>query len=108
MMIFLLLVLIPGALFAQDASVLAPSCLRILSATATEAVLQFEPHGGERFEAERYVSGKWKPFSTAVKTAGKTHSVIVPLVIGNMNNIRMCAIADGIRTCSNEGIYAKR
>lgn len=108
MMFVFLLALIPSILFAQELPIMPPSCLRILSATTTEAVLQFEPHGGERFEAERYVSGKWKPFSTSVKTSGKTHSVIVPLVRGNMNNIRMCAITDGIRICSNEGIYAKR
>lgn len=108
MMFVLLLALIPSILFAQELTTLPPSCLRILSATTTEAVLQFEPHGGDRFEAERYVSGKWKTFSASVKTSGKTHSVIVPLAKANMNNIRVCAIADDLRLCSNEGVYAKR
>lgn len=107
-MFLLVLAFIPVTAFAQEAEVSAPTCVRILSATDTEAVLQFEPHGGERFEAERYVSGRWKPFSTAVRTSGKTHSVVVPLSRGNMNNIRMCALTGANRICGNEGVYAKR
>ena len=43
LLLALFLVALPA--FAQDTEFAAPTCLRILKATATEATLQFEPHG---------------------------------------------------------------
>lgn len=100
-------VLIPETPAIVD-PVSAPSCIRILKSTDTEATIQFEPHGGELFEAERLSGSKWAKYSSAVRTSGKTHSMIVPLYKNNMNNIRICVEFDGKRLCSTEGVYAKR
>ena len=104
----LALVLCALPALAQDVEFTAPTCLRILKATATEATLQFEAHGGETFEAERLVSSTWKPFVSAAKTTGKTFSLIVPLTRSSMNNIRICAKLGEQRLCGTEGVYAKR
>lgn len=94
--------------FAQAPELKPPSCIRIISSTGTEAMIQFEPHGGTSFEAERYVSSKWRSYSTSVKTTGKKSSVIVPLSKSMMNIIRICAEENGVRVCSEEGVHAKR
>lgn len=100
-------VLITGTAFAQEA-IEAPSCIRIMSSTETEATIQFEPHGGEAFEAERYYNGRWTKYKAAIITSGQKHSLTVPLSKNLMNIVRVCSISGKTRVCSNEGIYAKR
>lgn len=105
--IAMIMVCVPAVTVAQE-SVKAPSCIRITESNADHATIQFEPHGGERFEAERYYNGRWKPYSTRIRTTGAENTVIVPLSKSLMNNIRICAEAGTTRVCSEEGVYAKR
>ena len=86
----------------------APSCIRVISSTATEATIQFEPHGGESFEAERYYGGRWLSFKSNVRTSGTKNSVTVPLSKNLYNMVRICAESGTNRVCSSEGVYAKR
>ncbi len=92
---------------AQEA-VKAPSCLRVTSSTDTDATIQFEPHGGETFEAERYYNGRWTKYKAAIVTTGAKHSLTVPLSNGLINIVRVCAITATDRACASEGVYAKR
>lgn len=93
--------------FAQE-DVLAPSCLRVIASTGTDATIKFEPHGGESFEAERYYGGRWVPYKANIITSGEQHSLTVPLSKNLMNIVRVCASSGKTRVCSSEGIYAKR
>lgn len=86
----------------------APSCIRITSSTETEATIQFEPHGGESFEAERYYNSRWTKYKASIITSGQQHSLTVPLSKNLMNIVRVCAISGTERVCSSDGIYAKR
>lgn len=92
---------------AQDA-VLAPSCIRVSSSTETTATIQFEPHGGSAFEAERYYGGRWVSYRASIITSGEQHSLTVPLSRNLMNIVRVCAVEGKTRVCSSEGVYAKR
>lgn len=103
----LAVILLTGTAFAQEA-MLAPSCIRVLSSTAESATIQFEPHGGEAFEAERYYGGRWVPYKANIITSGEQHSLTVPLSKNLMNIVRVCAISGSDRVCSSEGVYAKR
>lgn len=103
----LAVILLTGTAFAQEA-MLAPSCIRVLSSTAESATIQFEPHGGEAFEAERYYNGRWTKYKAAIITSGQKHSLTVPLSKGLMNMVRVCAVSGQERLCSSEGVYAKR
>ncbi len=94
--------------FAQEEEMKAPSCIRITSSTASDATIQFEPHGGETFEAERYYNSKWSKYKAAIVTTGLQHSLTVPLSKNNMNQVRVCAVSGTVRVCSSEGVYAKR
>jgi len=93
--------------FAQDA-IEAPSCIRVIASTATEATIKFEPHGGESFEAERYYGSTWTAYKAKIVTTGEQHTVTVPLSKNLMNIVRVCATSGKTRVCSSEGIYAKR
>lgn len=93
--------------FAQEA-VLAPSCIRVSSSSETTATIQFEPHGGETFEAERYYRGRWTPYKAKIVTTGEQHTLTVPLSKNLMNIVRVCAVSGPDRVCSSEGVYAKR
>lgn len=104
--VVLILVMAAPAL-AQEA-LKAPSCIRITSSTDTEATIQFEPHGGESFEAERYYNSRWTKYKASIITSGQQHSLTVPLSKNLMNIVRVCAISGTERVCSSEGIYAKR
>ena len=86
----------------------APSCIRVTSSTSTEATIQFEPHGGDSFEAERYYGSRWTKYKAAIITSGQQHSLTVPLSKNLMNIVRVCAISGKERFCSSEGVYAKR
>lgn len=97
----------PIIAMAQE-TVTAPTCIRITESNAAHATIKFEPHGGERFEAERYYNGRWKPYATRIRTTGAENTVIVPLSKNLMNNIRICAETGTTRVCSEEGVYAKR
>ena len=94
--------------FAQVPELKAPSCIRVISSTATEATIQFEPHGGDSFEAERYYGSRWTKYKAAIITSGQQHSLTVPLSKNLMNIVRVCAITGKERVCSSEGVYAKR
>lgn len=102
-----LLIMWGSVSFAQE-SVLAPSCIRVIASTGTDATIKFEPHGGDSFEAERYYNSKWTKYKAAIVTSGQQHSVTVPLSKSLMNIVRVCAIAGTERVCSSEGVYAKR
>ena len=93
--------------FAEDV-VTAPTCIRVSSASETEATIQFEPHGGEAFEAERYYGGRWRTYRASIVTTGQRHSLTVPLSPNLMNIVRVCTISGNERMCSSEGVYAKR
>lgn len=86
----------------------APTCIRVIASTDTDATIKFEPHGGESFEAERYYGGRWTPYKAKIVTSGEQHSLTVPLSKNLMNIVRVCASYGKTRVCSNEGIYAKR
>jgi len=103
----LILLLCGSAAFAQEA-LLAPSCIRVIASTDTDATIKFEPHGGESFEAERYYGGRWVSYRASIITSGEKHSLTVPLSKNLMNIVRVCAISGADRVCSSEGIYAKR
>lgn len=95
-----------GALAQED--VLAPSCLRVIASTGTDATIKFEPHGGESFEAERYYGGRWTPYKAKIVTTGEKNTLVVPLSRNLMNIVRVCAITGAERMCPSEGVYAKR
>lgn len=97
-----------GSIALAEEAVLAPSCIRVSSSSENAATIQFEPHGGERFEAERYYGGRWVPYKANIITSGEQHSLTVPLSKNLMNIVRVCASSVKTRVCSNEGIYAKR
>lgn len=103
----LAVILFTGTAFAQEA-IEAPSCIRIMSSTESEATIKFEPHGGESFEAERYYGGRWVSYRASIITSGEQHSLTVPLSRNLMNIVRVCAISGAERICSSEGVYAKR
>ena len=105
--ILLGVLLISAPVLAQEA-MLAPSCIRVSSSTAESATIQFEPHGGSAFEAERYYNSRWIPYKAAIITTGEKHSLTVPLSSNLMNIVRVCAVEGKTRVCSSEGIYAKR
>lgn len=102
-----MLLLLACEAFAQE-TMKAPSCIRVTSSTANEATIQFEPHGGEAFEAERYYNGRWTKYKASIITSGQQHSLTVPLSNNLMNIVRVCAISGPDRVCSSEGVYAKR
>lgn len=101
------LILWSSVAFAQE-SVLAPSCIRVIASTDTDATIKFEPHGGESFEAERYYGGRWTPYKAKIVTTGEQHTLTVPLSKNLMNIVRVCSISGTTRVCSSEGVYAKR
>lgn len=103
----LAVILFTGTAFAQEA-IEAPSCIRIMSSTESEATIQFEPHGGEAFEAERYYNSRWTKYKASIITSWQQHSLTVPLSKSLMNIVRVCAISGTNRVCSSEGVYAKR
>lgn len=103
----LILLLCGSAAFAQEALV-APSCIRVIASTDTDATIKFEPHGGESFEAERYYGNRWIPYKAAIITTGEKHSLTVPLSKNLMNIVRVCAVEGKSRICSSDGVYAKR
>ena len=97
-----------GSIALAEEAVLAPSCIRVSSSSENTATIQFEPHGGSVFEAERYYNGRWMPYRAAILTSGEKHSLTVPLSRSLMNIVRVCAVDGETRVCSREGIYAKR
>lgn len=101
------LVLWGSIAFAQEA-VFAPTCIRVSSSSENTATIQFEPHGGSAFEAERYYGGRWVSYRASIITSGEQHSLTVPLSRNLMNIVRVCAISGADRVCSSEGVYAKR
>ena len=103
-----LLMLLSASLAGAQETMLAPSCIRVSSSTDSTATIQFEPHGGDTFEAERYYGGRWVPYKANIITSGEQHSLTVPLSKNLMNIVRVCASSGKTRACSNEGIYAKR
>lgn len=103
----ILISLIAPIVGAQE-TLLAPSCIRVSSSTDSTATIQFEPHGGSAFEAERYYNNRWVPYKAAIITSGEKHSLTVPLSSNLMNIVRVCAVEGKTRVCSSEGIYAKR
>ncbi len=105
--VFLLTAQCHAIAFALE-PITAPTCLRISSSTPIEATIQFEPHGGEAFEAERYYNSRWVKYKAAIITSGQQHSLTVPLSRTLMNIVRVCAISEAGRICSSEGVYAKR
>lgn len=102
----LFMFLVAAVAYGQEVS--APTCIRISSATPTDATIQFEPHGGDIFEAERYYGGRWIPYRAAIVTSGQQHSLTVPLSSGMINIVRGCAVSGSVRQCASEGVYAKR
>ena len=86
----------------------APTCIRVIASTDTDATIKFEPHGGESFEAERYYGGRWTPYKAKIVTTGEQHTLTVPLSKNLMNIVRVCSISGTTRACSSEGVYAKR
>lgn len=86
----------------------APTCLRVIASTGTDATIKFEPHGGESFEAERYYGGRWTPYKAKIVTTGEKNTLVVPLSRNLMNIVRVCAITGAERMCPSEGVYAKR
>lgn len=107
-LIAVILISLIASLAGAQETVLAPSCIRVSSSTETTATIQFEPHGGSAFEAERYYGGRWIPYKAAIITSGEMHSLTVPLSKNLMNIVRVCAVEGASRVCSSEGIYAKR
>ena len=103
----LILLLCGSAALAQEALV-APSCIRVVASTDTDATIKFEPHGGESFEAERYYGGRWTPYKAKIVTTGEKNTLVVPLSRNLMNIVRVCAITGAERMCPSEGVYAKR
>ena len=103
--VFIKLMAVPAL---AQVSMKAPSCIRITSSTESEATIQFEPHGGDAFEAERYYNSRWTKYKASIITSGQQHSLTVPLSKSLMNIVRVCAISGTNRVCSSEGVYAKR
>lgn len=104
-----ILLLIPSMCFAQQETSIAPTCQRIVSASADSAIVAFESKAiSAIYEAQRYVGGIYINFSPRIRSADKRISV--PLNKGMMNIIRMCAEIQpsGKRVCAEEGVYAKR
>lgn len=102
------LILFSASLVCAQEVLQSPSCIRISASTLTDATIQFEPHGGDSFEAERYYGGRWIAYKAAIITSGQQHSLTVPLSRNLMNIVRVCAISGTSRICSREGVHAKR
>lgn len=102
------LIFLCASLASAQETVQAPSCIRVSSSTESTATIQFEPHGGTSFEAERYYGSRWVTYKAAIITTGEQHSLVVPLSKNLMNIVRICAVEGKTRVCSSEGIYAKR
>lgn len=107
-LIAVFLISLCASLVGAQETLLAPSCIRVSSSTDSTATIQFEPHGGSSFEAERYYGNRWIPYKAAIITTGEKHSLTVPLSKNLMNIVRVCAVEGKSRICSSEGVYAKR